>query len=275
MSSEHDDQVLIQYLIGSLPEAEAERLDQLSIADDEFVSRLSGAENDLVDAYVRGELSGDTLQRFGIHYLSSRSRRDKVAFANTLRLREMREATRPAEAVAPRPSWRLAAWRFRTVPGPAPAWALAGVAALTLVAAAYLLVANGRLQQELARTQSDRASLQSRARELQRRLVRERPADAGAPKEADGSGRPPATDIVALRLQLETDEFPRYRVALKAAASDRALWRSEKLESTREGDRRVVAIRMPAALLTRRHYSVELTDVTRGGTCTPMNTSIS
>ena len=76
---------------------------------------------------------------------------------------------------------------------------------------------------------------------------------------------PPATDIVALRLQLETDEFPRYRVALKAAASDRALWRSEKLESTREGDRRVVAIRMPAALLTPRHYSVELTGVTRGG----------
>jgi hypothetical protein len=295
MSSEHDHQVLIQYLIGSLPEAEAERLDQLSIADDEFVSRLSAAENDLVDAYVRGELSGDTLQRFGVHYLSSQSRRDKVAFANTLRLREIREATRPAESVAPGPPWRFAAWRLRTVPGPAPAWALAGVAALTLVAAGYLLVANGRLQQELARTQSDRASLQSRARDLQRRLVRERPADAGAPKEADGSGRPqaqteplriaslflapptrglsrvqsltvpPATDAVALRLQLENDEFPRYRVALKAAASDRVLWRSEKLESVLEGGRRVVSVRVPAALLTPRHYSAELTGITPGG----------
>ena len=295
MSSEHDHQALIQYLIGLLPEAEAERLDELSISDDAFASRLSAAENDLVDAYVSGELSGETLQQFRVRYFSSQWRRDKVAFADALRLREIRDATLPAGAAAPGSPAPFAAWRFRTVPGPAPAWAFAAAAALTLVAAGYLLFANGRLQQELARAQSDRAALQSRARDLQRRLERERPADAGPAKAAEVGGPkpakteplriaslllapptrgiggvprlavPPATDAVALRLQLEADEFPRYRVALKAAASDRVLWRSEKLESVLEGGARIVRVRVPAALLTPRHYSAELTGIPSGG----------
>ena len=55
------DEVLVRYLLGSLPHEEAERLDELSIADDTVASRLSEAENDLVDAYIRNELSGETL----------------------------------------------------------------------------------------------------------------------------------------------------------------------------------------------------------------------
>jgi hypothetical protein len=83
---------------------------------------------------------------------------------------------------------------------------------------------------------------------------------------------PPATDAVELRLQLETDEFPRYRVALKSAAGDRTLWRGGRVESTLEGGRRVVAVRVPATLLAPRHYSVELTGLTRGGAAEPVGT---
>ncbi len=54
---EFNDQVLIRYLLGSLSEEEAERLDELGIADDAFAWRLRAVENDLVDGYVRGELS--------------------------------------------------------------------------------------------------------------------------------------------------------------------------------------------------------------------------
>jgi hypothetical protein len=69
-----DDQTLIQYLLGSLTEAETERLDELSLADDEFATRLKAVENDLVDAYAKGELSGETLQRFSSFYLASERR---------------------------------------------------------------------------------------------------------------------------------------------------------------------------------------------------------
>ena len=56
----YNQQTISEYLLGSLPEAEAERLDQLSFTDDEFSAVLEAAEKDLVDAYVQGELRGQS-----------------------------------------------------------------------------------------------------------------------------------------------------------------------------------------------------------------------
>ena len=75
-----DDQ-LIRHLLGTLPEDEAQRVEEESIVDDEVAARLQVAEDDLVDAYARGTLSGDRLARFESFYLASPLRRDKVAFA--------------------------------------------------------------------------------------------------------------------------------------------------------------------------------------------------
>ena len=75
-----DDRLMIDYLIGALPDQEIERLDELSIADDQFAARLTAAENDLVDAYVRGQLSGNTLASFRTRYLSSPAKREKAEF---------------------------------------------------------------------------------------------------------------------------------------------------------------------------------------------------
>src|SRR5215471_21164128 len=79
-----EDQDVVQYLLGAAPEKQTELLDRLSISDDDFACRLRALEDDLVDAYVRGELSGDTLERFRSFYLSSPLRREKVRFAEAL-----------------------------------------------------------------------------------------------------------------------------------------------------------------------------------------------
>ena len=77
-------QVAVQYLLGTLSESETERLDELSFTDDEFAESLRAAENDLVDAYVRGELSEAERQRFGSHYLGTARKRERVKFAQGL-----------------------------------------------------------------------------------------------------------------------------------------------------------------------------------------------
>lgn len=301
MSYSHDDQHLIRYLLGSLPDSEAERLDELSVADDEFVSRLSAAENELVDTYVRGGLSGDALRQFQTHYLATPARREKVRFAETLRLREIRD-TAPSARAPMKSSRPVAAWRSLTAPGFIPARALAGAVALALVAAGYLIVSSLRLQRDSTLAQSQRASPGSLARDPQKQLEQPRPTEGALPKEAQGGGEapeksepqriaslllvpqtrgpgraasiavPPGTDALALRLELETDEFPRYRAALKAAASSRIRWRSEDLKSSREGGRRVVRIHLPAALLPPGHHSVELTGITREGAAELLST---
>src|SRR5262245_12116577 len=80
----NDEQKVISYLLGALSETEAERLDELSVTDQEFAERLRRIEDELVDAYVRGELTGDWLDRFKAHYLASPLRREKVRFAQAL-----------------------------------------------------------------------------------------------------------------------------------------------------------------------------------------------
>src|SRR5947209_4000978 len=90
-----DDRLLIGYLVGSLTEQEAERLDELSVADDQVAADLHAVEHDLVDAYVRGELLGDTLRRFEAHYLSSPDARAKVTFARALLKYQERAAAAP------------------------------------------------------------------------------------------------------------------------------------------------------------------------------------
>src|SRR5215475_5472850 len=80
----YDERLLVRYLLGVLSREETERLDELSIVDDEFAARLNAAEDDLVDAYVRNELSGTDAEKFQSSYLSSPRRLQKVEFAEGL-----------------------------------------------------------------------------------------------------------------------------------------------------------------------------------------------
>src|SRR5215510_11018191 len=84
----YNEELIVQYLLGSLSKEETERFDKLCFVDDEFAERLSAVENDLVDAYVRGELSPATRERFRVAYLSSEERRQKVRFAEALMSRK-------------------------------------------------------------------------------------------------------------------------------------------------------------------------------------------
>ena len=96
----YNDQTINEYLLGSLPEAEAERLDELSFTNDEFAETLRAAEKDLVDAYVQGELVGTALERFKSHYLSTPRRRGNVEFAQALRLLSEKGAAAHAAGVS-------------------------------------------------------------------------------------------------------------------------------------------------------------------------------
>jgi hypothetical protein len=79
-----DDELVVRYLLGALPEDEIECFDELSITDDEFALRLRTVEQDLVDAYVKGELSAGLRALFRSRYLASPAQRKMVRFAEAL-----------------------------------------------------------------------------------------------------------------------------------------------------------------------------------------------
>jgi hypothetical protein len=300
-----DDQVLIRYLLGSLPEEEAERLDELSIADDAFAWRLNSVENDIVDAYVRDELSGDHLALFKKFYLSSPRRLQKVEFAGALYSfgartvtatdRAAQAGTVPSANPKEESSKDLSPWRWPSVPRSPIQWGFAGGALAIVLLAGYLLLENTQLRRQTAVAQGSQAGADYRERELERQLKEQQGAIAQMSKELDSLRRsqqssdqpqtlsaillpptrgvspvptlslPSGTSLVVLLLTLESDDFPAYRVRLRDSVTNQSLWHSANLGATPGGANKIVSLSFPARLLKPQNYILELSGVSSSG----------
>lgn len=271
-----DEQMIVKYLLGSLSEKESEQLDEMSVTNEDFAERLEDAENDLVDAYVRGELSADTIARFKSHYLNSARRRHKVTFAETFR--DMLIA-QPAQIETNRrraPVFQLA---------------IAAVAALMMLAGGYLMFENVRLRNQ-------RSALERREHELQQQLVQQRSSDTEKEKELTRVREklmqleqqispnqqddvtviafnlspqtrsisklpvlslPADIDFVDITLKLEMNDFSAYTVVLKDPATENVLW-SDNLKAAKS-----LQFRLPANILKAQNYVLELSGISASG----------
>jgi hypothetical protein len=269
MRTESDD-YLVRYVLGELPDAEAEELDERSITDDAFALRLRELENDLVDRYARGEHFDGLLERFDRLYPASPHLREKVLFAQSLQALTAKSApSRKHERIRPAPSWL--GW-----------WSLAAAAILLLVAAGYLAVGHMRLRDDLGQLEARRTAVERQNAQLQQELERTRatPTPQLSPVTATFLVRPPrrgigsdttiisvprGTEQVTLRLQVESDDYPTFWAALRDLASTRIVWRSGDLPAEASASDRIVTFTLPASLLAPERYSVEISGFVRGG----------
>ncbi|HMI52113.1 MAG TPA: hypothetical protein VK525_11405 [Candidatus Saccharimonadales bacterium] len=287
-----DDQ-LVQYLLGTLPEEETERLDALSVSDDAFALRLLATENDLVDAYARGELAGETRNQFETFYANSSVRREKLAFAEAFR----RVATaRAASAAETKNVARSSGRSFFSIPKLTWQWGFAVAAFVLALATGFFAIENRNLRKQVAAGQAQRAE------QWQSELAAQRAATQKAQEELDrlrasatspepvsvaavllmpqtrGSSPPlgvvvPArAENVPLALALESDEYPQYRVALTDPATGKALWTSERRTARSGAKIKMVPIELPRRLLRERNYLLELAGIRRNGSREPLST---
>ncbi|MBO0799997.1 MAG: hypothetical protein J2P31_14345, partial [Blastocatellia bacterium] len=187
----YNDQLIIQYLLGSLSEDEVEKIEELSFIDGDFAVRVNAVENDLVDAYVNGGLSGDTLERFATSYLASPRRRTKVKTAETLRAYARKEARQELQAVFA-PDQPLKRERSLTRPPfPFRRFALTAAAVLVSLLAGWLLFEVTRLrtridqaQEMIEQQRSAQAALEQelrRVREEKEQIEEQKEGRAGSP----------------------------------------------------------------------------------------------
>lgn len=261
------DQRLVDYVLGSLPEAEAERLDEASIVDDGMAARLRAIEDDLVDAYVRGRLSGVTLQRFERHYLASAHRRKKVEFARRFTNAVDRASTSSPVTPVPLLSSRSV-------------WKLTAIAASLLVASVGLVMQTARVRSGMAVVQQERQALDRRAQDLHEEtsdLRAAREIAAHAPERPRPTPEAPAIALllfpqtreagpvpavvlparatrITLELQLESAEPAAYQIGLRDPAVNQIVWRSAWTASAG----RSLTVSVPASLLKPQHYSLDL-----------------
>ena len=72
------------YLLGDIQEEERARLEERLFADEGFFNQFELAEDELIEAYVRGRLPPAQRALFESHFLASERRRDRLAVAQTL-----------------------------------------------------------------------------------------------------------------------------------------------------------------------------------------------
>lgn len=295
---------LMQYLLGSLPAEKREHFDELSVADDEIAERLCAVENDLVDAYVAGELHGDALSQFESHYLCTPYRRDKVEMARLLTKAGGRpEAnTKTKSSILPMRARGEMAQNLRD-PYPRYAaamnWRWASVAAIILlsISTAWLGFSNFRLHNQDRSTRAANGELQERLSQLQSRLDTERGSKAqkSSPTGANDTGArsfdsttalvgsifllpqrrgaeeiPTAsvsgkTGLILLQLQLESDDFPGYKIEVRSLANNRTVWRGDAVKSERSGQGPTLSVLLPSESVNSNNYIAEVSGISRKG----------
>ncbi len=76
---------------------------------------------------------------------------------------------------------------------------------------------------------------------------------------------PRGAERVTLRLQLETDDYKIFWVALRDLATARVVWRSGDLVSEGNPGERIVTFTAPADVFASQRYSVDLTAMSPTG----------
>src|SRR4026209_46955 len=83
--SVNNETLIARYLLGELPEEQQVEIEDRAFSDKDYLASITAVENDLIDEYVRGELSIADRQRFETRFLASAERRKRVEFATALR----------------------------------------------------------------------------------------------------------------------------------------------------------------------------------------------
>lgn len=168
----NNEQLIARYLLGELPEEQQVEIEDRAFQDNDYLATITAVENDLIDEYVRHELSETDRRKFENRFLASAERRKRVEFARALAnvASEATVAERPSTAV----SWRDSLDAFVRSLNPFGKLALAALTLLVVASGAWLLIETLRLRSELTRLQAQNQSRQGERQGLEQQIEAER-----------------------------------------------------------------------------------------------------
>lgn len=188
-----------RYLLDRLSEAKRDAVEMRLLTDDDAYHAMLTAEDDLLDAYVGGELNGRDRRAFERHVLPRSGTAERLAF--TRELRDYAEQTAVQETPAHRSrsggAGRLTAWLGTLLPAPAPALRLAtaGLALVLVVASGWFAWRTTELSRQVAELKSAQSELAGERQALA--ASRDRLADELAAARAAAADREATTDELA------------------------------------------------------------------------------
>lgn len=273
-----NEELLTRYLLGDLSEVESDRLDELSVTNDEFSQQLLAVENDLIDAYVQGELSDQMRVQFQRQMLVTVRQRDRVDFALSLAHFIASNKISRKEGVAVIPLWKslLSSFQINLF---VPATALT-LLVTSLLLSAILLFERSRMQKhlqeerethireqqelesQLARQSEDRSEIKlpaklSSASTPQAVILNFKPLKSGS-NERKQLILAPSDEVVQIHLEFESDEYASYVVELRSLGSGTPIWQNGKLKARTKGGSKLIELTLPASLFKETGYQIAL-----------------
>src|SRR5215471_7212095 len=274
MRSERVDEVLlVKYLLGNLTEEEQVYVENRAFADANHLGALEAAEADLIDAYVRGQLSQAERRGFERQFLTSPSRRNKVEFA-----RALARVASESRAVRLPTAWQTL---LSVVRGWSPAVQVAAGLATVVFAAggSWLIVQNTSMRSRVTVLEAQRRDLEIREQELRHELAVHSqqqsttrvgvlppvvaslvfsPGLTRAETRVEQLVLNPSVQIAHVEIQLESrDDYPRFRVELRKRSGDDVLTQGN-LPKRRTTVGYSVSFDVPASALLPGEYELAL-----------------
>jgi anti-sigma factor RsiW len=157
-------QMLIAYILGTMPEADRLALAERYLADDELFDQLIMVENDLLDQYVSGRLGPQERIRFERYLHRLPDGQHKIGVATAL----MKVVSEEQQAAQSNPDLRV---HSRLVAAPRPQlarlYSLAAMLMVAMIGVIWLILHSNQLRQENARLRVRVAELAAEQQALQ------------------------------------------------------------------------------------------------------------
>jgi hypothetical protein len=185
MSANLNEESIARYLLGELTEEQQVEVEDRAFSDKEYLASITSVEDDLIDEYVRGELSAAERQRFESRFLASAERRKRVEFARALRT-VVSESTGPEKKVVQKAetwSWRQSVYAFLNGLNPAARLAFVAAMVLLIVGAAWLFAETLRLRRQVTQLQAENQSRQGFQQALEQERKRNEELNARLDQE--------------------------------------------------------------------------------------------
>lgn len=158
-----------RYLLGQLTEEEAIRFEEHYFADDAAFEEIEMAEDDLIDAYVRGRLTAGEHEQFKKSLVSSERLRERVEFARILSS-SISSSAHPLVIDRQRTAWWRAIFAPVFTDRPAFRMALSAGGIIVLAGAVGLVVQWRQLRNESNRLNTERVAFEQQKQDQARQL---------------------------------------------------------------------------------------------------------
>jgi len=231
-----------RYLFGQLPEADEERLELRLLSDPAFVEEFDTVVDEVTDQFVRDELEAGERKGFEKSYLTTAEGQQKVRFTSELLERAASERGAPVVKPIPHPGFfeRLGAF-----------WQVQSLRLAAIGAAVTMIAGGGYLALRPAMNYAPLALSVSTASRGEGPVAGKVKLESGVPGVE-----------VSLAIPEQAKGAKDYRV--KLVSGDGTL---HDLQIEKRDDQ-TVTVRIPASLLSRGQYAIQISRLNPDGTDT-------